>query len=119
MRVMVIGASANPEKFGHKAVVAYMRQGNEVFPVNPHAEQIAGLHVYRDVRSVPGPIDRATVYLPPDLGLEMLDDLAERDDVSELWLNPGAESEEVIARARELGFEPIVACSIVAIGEHP
>ena len=37
----------------------------------------------------------------------------------ELWVNPGAESDELIARAEALGMEPIQACSIVDIGERP
>ncbi len=39
--------------------------------------------------------------------------------VVEVWLNPGAESDELIARARALSIKPIVACSIVAIGQNP
>jgi len=37
----------------------------------------------------------------------------------ELWLNPGSESEALAARARELGLEPIIACSIVDVGVSP
>ena len=37
----------------------------------------------------------------------------------ELYVNPGAESDELIARAEALGLEPILACSIVDIGERP
>lgn len=119
MRVMVIGASANPEKFGNKAVRAYLAQGHDVFPVNPTAEQIAGVKAYATVSDVPGPIDRATVYLPPHVGITLLDALAARHDVKEVWLNPGSESNEIVTRAKQLGLEPIVACSIVDIGETP
>jgi acyl-CoA synthetase (NDP forming) len=38
---------------------------------------------------------------------------------AEVWLNPGSESDELIARARALGVEPITACSIVGIGMSP
>lgn len=119
MNVMVIGASTNPAKFGNKAVRAYIKQGHNVLPVNPKADTIEGLAVYKDVADAPGPIDRASMYLPPEVGFGVLDALAKRGDVAELWLNPGAESDELVARAKELGFEPIVACSIVAIGESP
>ncbi|MHC5003421.1 MAG: CoA-binding protein [Planctomycetota bacterium] len=119
MRIMVIGASANREKFGNKAVRAYLRQEHEVFPVNPKAELIEGATAYPSVTEVPGPIDRATVYLPPEAALGVLDELAARGDVGEVWLNPGADSPEVIDRARELGLETIVACSILDIGERP
>lgn len=119
MRIMVIGASTNPEKFGNKAVRAYLRQGHEVLPVNPNADEIEGIRCYRAIGDVPGPIDRASMYLPPARGFGAVDELAKRGDVGELWLNPGAESPELIEHARKLGFDPIVACSIVAIGEQP
>lgn len=123
MRVMVIGASDRPHKFGYKAVRAYARQGHEVFPVNPRLAQagatIEGLRVYANVTEPPGPIDRATVYLSPSQGIGLLPDLAARGDVAELWLNPGAESPELVAEAQRLGLNPIQACSIIAIGEIP
>ena len=119
MRVMVIGASTNPAKYGHKAVRAYLKQGHEVLPVNPHADEVAGVRCFHDAADPPGPIDRASLYLPPEVGLSVLPALARRGDVAELWVNPGAESEPLLAEARRLGFEPIQACSIMAIGETP
>ena len=119
MRVMIVGASTNREKFGNKAVRAYAGQGHVVLPVNPRAEFIEGIRCYQSIADVPGPIDRASLYLPPALGLEAVRELAARGDVSELWLNPGSESDELIGEARRLGLGPILACSIVAIGEDP
>jgi predicted CoA-binding protein len=119
MRVMIIGASTNREKFGNIAVRAYLRQGHEVFPVNPRAEAIEGVRCYHAIADVPGPIHRASLYLPPTLGIAAVRELAARGDVAELWLNPGAESDELLAEARRLGFDPIQACSVLAIGEDP
>ncbi len=123
MRVMVIGASSDPSKFGNKAVRAFLRHGDEVLPVNPRAARdgakIEGLTVFPDVASVPGPIDKASLYLPPALGIAAIEAIAARGDVAEVWLNPGAESPALLRRARELGIEPIQACSIMAVGETP
>ncbi len=119
MRVMVVGASRNPEKYGNKAVAAYKRQGHEVLPVNPAGGEIEGFTVYTDIASVPGPLDRATLYLPPESGMEAIEAIAQRGDVKEVWLNPGSESPELVDKAKELGLDPIQACSIVAIGERP
>jgi hypothetical protein len=47
-----------------------------------------------------------------------MEDVA-RKGVKEVWLNPGADGDEVIDRARQLGIEPTIACSIVGIGESP
>jgi len=117
-RVAVIGASTDRRKFGNKAVRAFLRQGFDVVPVNPHATTIEGLQVYRSVLEVPGPIDMATVYLPPETGLAVIEEIA-RKGIPEVWLNPGAESPALVAAARALGLSPIEACSIVGIGETP
>jgi uncharacterized protein len=119
MRVMVIGASNDRSKFGNKAVRAYRRQGHVVLPVNPHEPKVEGLPVYQRVADVPGPIDRATLYVQPAVAAAMMAELAARNDVAEVWLNPGAESDEVLAAAARAGINPIQACSIVDIGEIP
>jgi predicted CoA-binding protein len=116
--VAVIGASADRRKFGNRAVRAFRQQGYTVVPINPHAEEIEGLKAYHSVLDVPGPIDMATLYVPPSIGETLLDDLA-RKQIHEVWVNPGAESDELVARARALELQPIVACSIMGIGENP
>ncbi len=119
MRVMVIGASTDPCKYGNRSVRAYLRRGHDVVPVNPKAGAIEGLACYRSVLEAPGPIDRATIYLKPEQGFDVVTALAARGDVGELWLNPGSESDQLIDHAVRLGFDPIRGCSIVDIGERP
>lgn len=116
--VAVIGASSARHKYGNRAVRAYLRQGWTVYPVNPNETQIEGLPVFASVSAIPGPVDRASLYLPPEIGVGVLEEI-QRKGIRELWVNPGAESDELIARAEQLGLEPIQACSIVDIGERP
>jgi uncharacterized protein len=116
--VAVIGASSNRSKFGNRAVRAFRQQGYTVIPINPNEQEVEGLKSYASVLDVPGPIDMASLYLPPEIGEQVIADIAQKG-IAEVWLNPGAESDELIARARALNIQPIVACSIVAIGENP
>jgi predicted CoA-binding protein len=116
--VAVIGASNDRHKFGNKALRAFERQGYAVIPINPHERKVEGHKAYATVLDVPGPIDMATVYVQPDAGVNVMDQLAQKG-VTEVWLNPGADSVEVVARARALGLNAIHACSIIAIGENP
>ncbi|MCL6502730.1 MAG: CoA-binding protein [Pirellulales bacterium] len=116
--VAILGASADPAKFGNKAVRAHLAAGYDVFPVNPKGGEIEGLTVYQRVADIPVPLDRVSIYLPPPVALQVLPEVAAKG-CRELWLNPGSDSPEVIARARELGLEPIVACSIVGVGMRP
>jgi predicted CoA-binding protein len=116
--VAVIGASNNRRKFGNRAVRAFVSEGHTVIPINPHEREIEGLKTYASVLDVPGPIDMASLYVPPAIGEQVIDEIA-RKQIAEVWLNPGAESDALIARARSLSIRPIVACSIVAIGQNP
>lgn len=116
--VAIIGASANPEKFGNKAVRAYVQQGWTVYPVNPKEQIIEGLTVYKSIREIPGKIDEASVYLAPHLVPAVLQEIASKG-ISRVWLNPGTESDDAVERAEELGLEALVGCSIVGIGVDP
>ncbi len=116
--VAVIGASNDRGKFGNKALRAFERQGYTVIPINPRETQVEGHQAYASVLDVPVPIDMATVYVPADAGIVVMEQLAQAR-VPEVWLNPGADADEVVARARALGLKTIQACSIIAIGETP
>ena len=116
--VAVIGASQNRRKFGNRALRAYRAQGYTVVPINPHEVEIEGLKSYKSILDVPGPVDMASFYVPPHVGEQVIAEVA-RKGVAEVWFNPGAESDELVARARALSINPIVACSIVAIGQNP
>ena len=116
--VAVIGASGDRNKFGNRAVRAFQAQGYTVVPINPHEAAVEGLKTYPTVLDYPGTIDMASIYLPPEIGEQVIGEIAQKG-ITEVWLNPGAESDELIARAKALHIQPIVACSIVAIGENP
>jgi len=116
--VAVIGASTNRRKFGNKALRAFHNQGYKVIAINPHERTVEGHTAYASVLDVPEAIDMATVYVPPHIGVRVMDDLAQKQ-IREVWLNPGADGDEVVARARELGLKTIQACSIIGAGESP
>ena len=111
--VAVLGASRDRHKFGNQSVRAHVRHGYEVFPINPFADQIEGLRAYRSLAELPvGMVDRVTVYLPPEIGLELLDQIAAKRP-REVWFNPGSESDELLARAEAIGLPVIAACSML------
>lgn len=117
--VAILGASADRSKFGNKSVRAHVAKGYDVYPINPKGGEIEGLPAFSRLADVPVErLDRVSVYLPPAIGLTAIEEVAAKG-CGELWLNPGAEGAEVVARARELGIDPIVACSIVDLGTSP
>lgn len=118
MNVAVIGASNNRAKFGNKAVRSYVAHGHRVFPVNLHEDRIEGLPVFRSIVDIPVDLDATLMYVPPDVTLSLLPEIA-RKGPGQLYLNPGSGDDAVIARATELGLEPVLACAVVAIGDSP
>jgi hypothetical protein len=116
--IAIIGASSDRKKFGNKAVRAFAWQGYTVYPVNPKESSIEGLPVFKSIEEVPTRPDLVSVYLPPAVLLKVLPAIAKRG-CDELWLNPGTESDAVLAEANRLNLNVIQACSIVGIGLSP
>src|SRR4051812_37939159 len=117
--VAILGASDDRGKFGNKSLRAHQAAGYDVYPVNPKGGQIEGLTVYPTLADVPvARLGRISVYLPPAVGLGMLDEIAAKG-CDELWLNPGSDSPQIISAARKLGLNVIADCSIVALGLSP
>jgi hypothetical protein len=118
--VAVLGASTDRIKFGNKAVRAFVARGFTVYPVNPKATEIEGLAAYPSLAAIPADVhlDRISIYLPPAVGLKVLPEIAARG-CKELWLNPGSESDELVAAAEAQELNVVQACSIVAVGMSP
>jgi uncharacterized protein len=116
--VAVVGASSDRNKFGNKALRAFKAEGHTVIPINPNEPEVEGIKTYASVLDVPGTIDMATVYVQPDVGQRLLAEF-EQKQIREIWINPGAESDELVAEAKRRRLNIIQACSIVAIGRSP
>jgi predicted CoA-binding protein len=116
--VAVVGASSDRSKFGNKALRAFKAEGYRVIPINPNEAEVEGMATYASVLDVPDPIDMATVYVQPDVGLRLLPEF-EKKQIKEIWVNPGAEDDALIDEARRRKLNVIFACSIIGIGRSP
>jgi len=64
--VALIGASAAPGKLGYDILYNLINAGfaGPIYPINPKADEILGLTVYKDIASTPSPADLAVVVIP-------------------------------------------------------
>lgn len=116
--IIIVGASNDRSRFANKAVRAYRDLGWTVYPVHPREKDVEGLPCFASVGDVPGRASTLSLYLPPVAGIAVLDQ-APAKGVRDVFVNPGAGSPELVERIRELGMNPIEACSILAVGRRP
>jgi acetyl coenzyme A synthetase (ADP forming)-like protein len=64
--IAIIGASADSEKLGYQVLANLVSSGfpGAIYPVNPTAEEILGLKVYKSVLDAPGPVDMVVIMIP-------------------------------------------------------
>jgi predicted CoA-binding protein len=116
--VAVIGASSDRSKWGNKSVRAFQQRGYTVYPVNPTEGTVEGWPTFKTIADLPERPDTVTVYVRPQILVKLLPEIAAKG-CDELWLNPGTESDAVLAEAERLKLNVIQACSIIGIGVSP
>lgn len=113
----VVGASRDRSKIGNRVLQAYLQAGRPIYPINPASPEIEGLPAFADLASLPQPIHGLSVVTPPKIS-ELVVEQAGALGVKHIWFQPGAESEQAIARAKELGMNVISGgpCILVVLG---
>lgn len=112
----VVGASANTRKFGYKVFKKLYSRGYQVYPVNPNCDEIDGVKCYRSLGDLPQLPGAVSVIVPPAVGLKVLDEAA-HIGIKRLWFQPGAESQEIIQKAEDLGLQIVYDnCVLIALG---
>ena len=78
--IAVIGASTTPGKIGHTVVKNLIESGYEggIYPINPSADEILGLKVYKSVLDIPGDVDAAVVTIPAKYVLQAAKECGEK-----------------------------------------
>ncbi|MBX3728608.1 MAG: CoA-binding protein [Candidatus Sumerlaeia bacterium] len=113
-RWAVVGASPNTERASYRVVKLLTERGFDVFPVRPALEAIDGIKVYPRLSDVPHPVDVVDMVVNPAVGIKVMEEVRARG-IRYVWLQPGSESEEIHAFAREHGIEAIEACVLAVL----
>lgn len=109
----IVGASNDRSKFGNKIYRNLRSAGYKVYPVNPTVETVEGDPAFPTLVDLPEKPAVADIVVPAAVGMSIADDAAEAG-IEYFWLQPGAESPELIAHAQELGLSVIHdACAMV------
>lgn len=114
MKVAVLGASPNPDRYSNRAIRDLKSYGHEVLPINPAHNQIEGLSVYKSLDEIKEPIDTLSVYVGPSLISSLIPAIL-RLKPKRVVLNPGTESTELINALKQSKIPYIEGCTLVML----
>lgn len=111
--IALVGATDNPSKYGHTIYLDLKRKGYTVVPVNPQRATVDGDTAFEKLADLPEPPTIVNFVIPPRFTLHVLKQCLELG-LMNVWLQPGAESPEVMEFIQEHGFNYLAnACIMV------
>lgn len=105
--IVVIGASTTPGKAAHDVPAYLQRQGYEIVPVNPFADEVLGEESFDSLGEVSGPISVVDVFRPSEEVNGIVNAAIDRGDVAVIWLQLGIHDDEAVSRAEDAGIDVV------------
>ncbi len=115
--VVVLGASANPQRIAFQAVQRLAQKGHVVTPINPKGGEIAGIAVRNSLRDIDAPVDTLTVYIAPEHQAAEIDAMIGIQP-RRIIFNPGAENPHIYPQLQRAGIQVVEACTLVLLSTN-
>lgn len=112
--LVLVGASANPEKYGNVILKNLIGRGYKVIPVNPKESEIEGVPCYPSLSAIPGDKPFVNFVLPASATMKLIPDLV-AGGCRTAWLQPGAESPELVSALEKAGIRVIADGSCIMV----
>lgn len=110
---LVIGASANPERYSFKAVEKLSRYGHTVFPLGIKSGKIHEFDIFTG-KPIIANIHTVSLYVGPKNQAEWMPYILSLNP-KRLIFNPGTENPDFLKAATEQGIECLEACTLVML----
>ncbi|MCB1160580.1 MAG: CoA-binding protein [Leptospiraceae bacterium] len=94
LKVVLVGATNDRKKFGNIIFRNLKDKDVEVFPINPKASTIEGHPVYHKLSEIES-YDIINIVIPPKYAFIFIKEAVENGH-DNFWLQPGAESPEIL-----------------------
>jgi predicted CoA-binding protein len=112
-KTLVLGASANPQRYSYLAVRRLRNAGHPVSAIGCKTAIVGDVEIVAD-RGAIADVDTVTLYLNATNQKEYYDYILSLHP-KRIIFNPGAENPELEALAAAHGIEPVEACTLVLL----
>lgn len=113
MKVLLMGASDNPERYSYKAINMLINHKHDVTPVSIKKSSVAGIEFIKEFPKNEE-FDTVTLYINPKLQKQYYQEIVDLKPRRVIF-NPGTENEEFQAVLKENNIEPVEACTLVML----
>lgn len=114
-KVVVVGASPNPNRYSYMAVNLLSDKNYDFVPIGIKKGEVFGKPIL-DIRKMPQieDVDTITLYIRSEWQKQWEEYLLSLNP-RRIIFNPGAENPELEKHAREAGIETVEACTLVML----
>jgi len=113
-RVVILGASDNPERYSYKAMKRLLEAGHEVVLVNRGYTEIEGQPVLADLGDVTGEVDTLTMYVRPEVSTILIDKIIALKPKRVIF-NPSTDNARLQLALDEAMIDWESACTLVLL----
>jgi len=110
---LVIGASMNPARYSHMAVLSLQKHGNDVVALAKRTGQVADITIQTEFPEKEN-IHTVSLYIGKERQPEYYNDLLELKPERVIF-NPGTENDELASILETNGIETLEACTLVML----
>lgn len=110
--IAVVGATNDPSKYGNVIYRDLKHKGYTVFPINLTSSEIDGDRAWRSVGALPEKPTIVNIVVPPESTIAVLQECLNLG-LKNVWLQPGAESPEVLSWLQEKDFNYLASACIM------
>jgi predicted CoA-binding protein len=103
----IVGLSDNPARPSHRVASFLQSRGFRIIPVNPVADEILGEKAYRDLESIPEPVDVVDIFRRASLAGRHVDEAIEIG-AKAVWMQLGVVDHEAAERAVKAGLDVVM-----------
>lgn len=115
MKIVLIWASNDSEKYGNKIMKNLISKWHTVIPVNPKEKQIEGIRCHTNLWVISWDYDIINFVVPPNVTLQILKKYETLLKNKKIWIQPWAESIDVIDFLEKNWFNNYITGSCIMV----
>lgn len=115
MKIALVWASENPDKFWNKILKNLIDKWYTVIPVNPKSDNILGLKAFQTIWDIKENYDVVNFVVPPSVTLGILQEYRDVLGNKKIWCQPGSSDDNIKQFLSENNFTDFILDSCIML----